>query len=121
MTRQTAEPVDERLSGDLAAFFRAMFRRGELVFQEATCQDHYEHLLDAAAEQSLASPEWQSLASRIAGEGRLREALIEAGLILEALRIACRNELAPDIKAELERVCPMIRAALAARPSPGGE
>lgn len=51
----------------------------------------------------------------------LRAALAEAGIILEALNISVEWELHPSVKAEIARVVPLVRAALARAPGAGEE
>jgi hypothetical protein len=43
---------------------------------------------------------------------RLRPALAEAGVVLEALHASVQWELAPEVKAEISRVLRGVRAAL---------
>jgi len=49
-----------------------------------------------------------------------RKTAAEAGCILEALNLAVMWELAPDVKAEIVRVLPLVRATLA-RCTDGGD
>ena len=47
----------------------------------------------------------------------MREAMEPAFVILEGLRLSVKWELAPDIVQEIERVCPLVMAALAPSPA----
>lgn len=122
------EPVDERLSGDLTAFFTELISQGGAIERNPRNGPPlvYSRRLNEAAADRLASPEWQSLASRIAGEGRLREA--ERGALRGALKEArsdlvfCIAELGNVATAEerqpLLGTIATIDAALAANSTP---